>query len=106
VDKRAYAHFGLSAIPAAFIGAFLLVYLSQVQGALTFKILNHTISIVPVNAKIEILMILFAFLEFSKRINRISFNKKQLWLGGLLSGFFGAVCGRILLKKVTIQSIR
>ena len=38
-------------------------------------------------------MIIFALLDLSKRIKRMTINKNKLWIGGLLSGFFGGLSG-------------
>ena len=42
---------------------------------------------------VAMLMILFAFLEFSKQFEKLSFPKKYIPLGGALSGFFGGLSG-------------
>lgn len=93
VNKHAFIQFGLTAIPAAFLGAFLLIYLSESQKSFSFTLLNHTMTVIPVNAIIGILMIVFAILDLSKGIKGMTMNKKKLWIGGLLSGFFGGLSG-------------
>jgi len=93
VHKQAFIRFGLTAIPAAFIGAFLLIYLTESQKSLSFSLFDHTYTVVPVNAIIGIVMIVFALLDLSKGIKRVTFDKNKLWIGGLLSGFFGGLSG-------------
>ena len=93
VNKQVFLHFGLSAIPAAFIGAYLLIYLTKVQTTLSLSIFDISITIIPVNAIVGSLMILFALLDFSENIKQLSFQKNKLWIGGLLSGFFGGLSG-------------
>ena len=92
-QKQAFIRFGLTAIPAAFLGAFLLIYLTDSQKSFSFSLLNQTMTVVPVNAIIGILMIVFAILDLSKGIKDMTLNKNKLWIGGLLSGFFGGLSG-------------
>ena len=93
VHKQAFIRFGLTAIPAAFLGAFLLIYLTESQKSFSFSLFNSTFSIIPVNAIIGIVMIVFALLDLSKGMKRMTFDKNKLWIGGLLSGFFGGLSG-------------
>lgn len=93
VDKKAFVHFGLVAIPAAFAGAYLLIFLTDLQSGYTFNIAGKPVTFVPVNVVIGILMILFAIMDLSKGLKDISFAKSKLWIGGLLSGFFGGLSG-------------
>ena len=93
VNKQVFVRFGLTAIPSAFAGAYLLVYLSGVQKELIFNFRGIEFDIIPVNAVIGALMIFFAWLDLSKRMGQLSFSKDKLWLGGILSGFFGGLSG-------------
>jgi len=93
VNKQVFFRFGLSAIPAAFAGAFLLVYLSGIQQDFSFDFLGHTLNIIPVNMVIGIVLIIFAWMDLSKRLKHLSIPKNRLWIGGLLSGFFGGLSG-------------
>ena len=93
VNKQAFIRFGFTAIPAAFLGAFLLIYLTDSQKSFSFSLFNQTMTLVPVNAIIGILMIVFAILDLSKGIKDMTLNKNKLWIGGILSGFFGGLSG-------------
>jgi len=93
VSKEVFLRFGLSAIPAAFLGAFLLVYLTGFQKEMTLEVLGLHFSIIPVNAVIGTLMIIFAWMDLNKNLKNLSFPKNKLWIGGILSGFFGGLSG-------------
>lgn len=38
-------------------------------------------------------MIVFAWMDLNKNFNKLSIPKSKLWLGGILSGFFGGLSG-------------
>jgi hypothetical protein len=93
IDWEVYLRFGLSAIPAAFAGAFLLVYLTGIQKEIPLEIIGIQFTIIPVNAVIGAVMIIFAWMDLNKNFKKLSIPKSKLWLGGLLSGFFGGLSG-------------
>ncbi len=93
VSKPVFLRFGLSAIPAAFLGAYLLVYLTGFQKEIAVDILGLHLSLIPVNVVIGVLMIVFAWMDLSKNLKDLSFPKSKLWIGGVLSGFFGGLSG-------------
>ena len=76
-NRRVVLLFGLPAIAAAYLGARLLVDLS-----------DQTAKVI-----IGVLLICFTLLELSPRLSKISFPPKWLPLGGVLSGFFGGLSG-------------
>jgi uncharacterized membrane protein YfcA len=93
VNWQVYLRFGLSAIPAAFAGAFLLIYLTGLQREIPLEIFGLNFTIIPVNAVIGGLMIIFAWIDLYKNLKHLSIPKNKLWLGGILSGFFGGLSG-------------
>ncbi len=93
VNRQVYLRFGLSAIPAAFAGAFLLVYLTGIQREITLEFIGIHFTIIPVNAVIGAVMIIFALMDLNKNFNKLSIPINKLWLGGILSGFFGGLSG-------------
>ncbi len=93
VNWQVYLRFGLSAIPAAFAGAFLLIYLTGLQREIPLEILGLHFTIIPVNAVIGGVMIIFAWMDLNKNLKQLSIPKNKLWLGGILSGFFGGLSG-------------
>lgn len=85
--------FGLPAIGATFLGAWTLLYLSELRHLVTYQIAGHSFQITPVKLIVSILMVFFALLELIPRFEKISFEKKYLPLGGVMSGFFGGLSG-------------
>jgi len=45
----------------------------------------------PLKVVISLLMIVFALFEIVPRLARLSFDRRYLVLGGILSGFFGGL---------------
>ena len=93
VNWQVYLRFGLSAIPAAFAGAFLLIYLTGLQREIPLEIFGLNFTIIPVNAVIGGVMIIFEWMDLNKNLKQLSIPKNKLWLGGILSGFFGGLSG-------------
>ncbi len=89
--------FGLPAIAAAFLGAWLLGRLASASGGHSMAtyplILGRVASITWLGLVLGSLMIAFAALELSPRFARLTFPPTALPLGGLLSGFFGGLSG-------------
>lgn len=78
VDWRTVFRFGLPAIPAAVLGAFLLTYVDARTAAII----------------IGAVLILFAVLEFQPWFQRLTFPKRYLSVGGVLTGFMGGLSGQ------------
>ncbi len=78
VDWNTVLRFGIPAIPASILGAWLLTYMN------------------PRNASIIIgfILIAFAILEFQRWFQKLTFPKKYIPLGGLLTGFMGGISGQ------------
>jgi uncharacterized protein len=85
--------FGIPSVLAAFLGAFLLKSLSGIPALYTWgsDLAPHQINILKII--MGILLIIFALWEILPSLSKISFDKKHLLLGGLLSGFFGGLSG-------------
>jgi hypothetical protein len=92
-DKATVLRFGLPAILAALLGARLLLWLSHLQPLLTYHLGGHQFQVMPVKLVVACLMVFFALFDLLPRFAQISFDKKYLPLGGLLSGFFGGLSG-------------
>ena len=92
-DKSAVFKFGIPAILAAILGAHALFWLSGLKPLAAYQFSGHNFQITPVKIIIAILMIIFALFELIPRFENISFEKKYLPLGGVLSGFFGGLSG-------------
>lgn len=83
--------FGLAAIPAAFLGAFLLVNFDDFTLS-TYQFMGNTWTIQAMNLIFGIILTAFALIELIPSWN-LAFSKQSLWLGGSISGFFGGLSG-------------
>ena len=85
--------FGIPAIIGAFIGAYLLVYLSNDKALFEYNIGTKLCIISPVKIIVSILMFSFAILEILPFYKKLEFSENKLFLGGAISGFFGGISG-------------
>ena len=92
-DRGTVLRFGLPAILAALLGAWMLLRLSHLQPLLAYQLLGHQLQVMPVKLVVACLMVFFALFELAPRWAAISVGKQYLPLGGLLSGFFGGLSG-------------
>lgn len=92
-DKGTVLRFGLPAILAALLGAEMLLWLSRLHPLLVYQLLGRTLQVLPIKLVVACLMVCFALVELLPSFAAISFEKKFLPLGGLLSGFFGGLSG-------------
>ena len=76
---RIIIQFGIPAVVAAFVGAFLLT--------------RRTATITPIKILMGLLIAGFAVFDLSPRLGKLAPGEKWLPLGGLLSGFFGGLSG-------------
>lgn len=93
INKKIVISFGLPAIAGAFGGAFALLYLAQTEPLLTYFIGSKECTITPLKITVGILIIFFSILEVVPRFSKSGFGKDHLFIGGLLSGFFGGLSG-------------
>ncbi|MBN2001513.1 sulfite exporter TauE/SafE family protein [candidate division KSB1 bacterium] len=92
-DKTIVLKFGIPAIVAAFLGAWILIKFLNMPPIFNYQIGSKEFLIEPVKLIIGLLMIMFAMLEISPKLSHLSVDKKYLPFGGLLSGFFGGLSG-------------
>ncbi|WP_281322400.1 sulfite exporter TauE/SafE family protein [Flavobacterium aestivum] len=85
--------FGIPAILFAFLGAYLLSLLNDMQTILEYKIGNSTFEIMPIKLIIGIVLLFFSLFEITPSLSKLQFDQKYLPLGGMLSGFFGGLSG-------------
>jgi uncharacterized protein len=93
IDKRILLTFGIPAIIASYFGAVLLVNLTSLEPLVVYNIGGKTFEILPIKLVIGTLLNLFAIIEILPKFSSLSFDKKYLPLGGILSGFFGGLSG-------------
>lgn len=92
-DRRIIVRFGIPAIFSAFIGAWVLVQISDVAPIASYSIGSRTVQILLVKAIIGFLLVVFALFEIIPAFAKWQVSPKYLPLGGLLSGFFGGLSG-------------
>lgn len=96
-DAAIFKRFTIPAVISALVGAILLGILSE-QGTSagilhTYTLGNREYSITIIKVVLGLVMIAFAILELSPAFAKLSFDRKHLPLGGVLSGFFGGLSG-------------
>ncbi len=92
-NLRVVLRFGLPAILTAAVGARVLIWFSDLRPFTSYTLGTSEFHIEPVKIVVAVLMMAFAVLEVSPRLNKLSVDQKLLPLGGMLSGFFGGVSG-------------
>jgi uncharacterized membrane protein YfcA len=92
-NKAVLLNFGIPAVIAAIIGAYVLVNITDIKPLYTYTFLTGTFEITVVKLVIAILLITFAIIELTPVFNAFKFEKKHMALGGTLSGFFGGLSG-------------
>ena len=97
VGKHAYKEvllrFGIPAIIGAFIGAWLLLNISDLKPLFIYEAFGKIIEVYPVKFIISVLLIIFASLDLIPYFGKLQFGKDKLPIGGALSGFFGGLSG-------------
>jgi uncharacterized membrane protein YfcA len=92
-DKSAVFQFGLPAILTSFLGAWVLLWLSELRPLFSYQLFDRELHITPVKLIIAVLLVIFALFELIPRFGKLSFEKRYLPIGGILSGFFGGLSG-------------
>jgi uncharacterized protein len=92
-DKQVLLRFGIPAIAASFVGAWLLLRITVLPSIAEYHLWGKTFQITPVKLVIAALLITFSILEIVPSVQKIQFSRSKLAIGGLLSGFFGGLSG-------------
>lgn len=85
--------FGLPAIPAAVVGAYLLTMVSAHEPVASYSLGGSDHRITWIGLVMGALIALFALLDLLPFFDRLQFGKRMLSVGGCLSGFFGGISG-------------
>ena len=91
IDWSIAIPFGVASIPAAFLGAFMLSYFDD-KMLFSYSLGFGEFDVYSMNLVFGILLIVFSLMEMIPKLN-FDFNVKGLWVGGLISGFFGGLSG-------------
>lgn len=92
-NKEVLLRFGIPAIIGAFIGAWLLLNISDLKPLFIYEAFGKIIEVYPVKFIISVLLIIFASLDLIPYFGKLQFGKDKLPIGGVLSGFFGGLSG-------------
>jgi uncharacterized membrane protein YfcA len=85
--------YGITAAIASILGAGVLELLGHPLPLASYQISGHRCDVTVIKLVVAAVIAGFAVLELSPRFDRASFDRKWLWLGGILSGFFGGLSG-------------
>lgn len=92
-DRKVLLRFGVPAVLAAFVGAWLLLNISGLEPLFTYRLAGNIFEVTPVKFIIGIVLALFSILELLPFFGKLQFSQRKLPLGGALSGFFGGLSG-------------
>lgn len=90
---RTVLQFGVPAVFASFLGALLLSRLSAMPPLYELELFGTTREVLPIKAVAGALISFFVLLELLPEFSSLTFERRYLALGGLLSGFFGGLSG-------------
>ncbi len=85
--------FGIPAVLAAFLGAWLLVHIPDSKPLFSYEAFGQLFEVYPVKFLISLLLIIFALMDLVPLLKSLNFDSKLLPFGGFLSGFFGGLSG-------------
>lgn len=92
-NKQVLLRFGIPAVIAAFLGAWILLNISGLPPLFSYQMFDRTFVVFPVSFIIAILLMLFALMDLVPWFSKFQFGREKLPLGGALSGFFGGLSG-------------
>lgn len=87
------ARFGVPAILAAFLGAWVLTLVAAESGMLSYSLFGIDVEIAPVKALLAGLIFLFALADLLPGLRSLKVDPRYLPFGGAISGFFGGLSG-------------
>lgn len=93
-DWSTVLRFGLPAIPAAVLGAWLLAWLGDTPELFEWNAFGRTFGPTAAGLTVGLLMIAFAVLELQRWFQALKAPPRFIPLGGLISGFFGGLTGQ------------
>lgn len=92
-QRSVLLRFGLPAVLAAFLGAWLLMRIPSSEPLYVFGLNGRMQPVTMLNFIMAVLLVIFALFDLLPVLRRMQFDQNKLPLGGLLSGFFGGLSG-------------
>lgn len=93
IDRGVLLRFGVPAVLAALLGAWLLSRLGTLPALHDYTAFGRAFAITPIKLVIGLLLLLFALIELVPKLRDLEFDARWQPLGGALSGFFGGLAG-------------
>jgi len=94
IQYKLLLKFGIPALFASFVGAWLLRYVSKTSLIVYVYHIGQTqFAITWQGLIIGVIVLIFSVIELSKRLSEIKFNPNLVVPGALLTGFFGGLSG-------------
>lgn len=93
-DLAVVLRFGLPAVPAAILGAWLLAWLGETRQLFEWTALGRRFGPTGAGLAVGLLMILLAVLELQRWCQRLEAPARFIPLGGAITGFFGGLTGQ------------
>lgn len=93
IDGSMVLRFGTPAAIGAFAGAWLLYLLPGQTVLFSYELGAKGFSVTPIKLMVGSLMVCFALFEAIPFLKKIEFSRDKIYLGGLISGFFGGLSG-------------
>jgi uncharacterized membrane protein YfcA len=85
--------FGIPAIVAALLGAWVLQWLNDLAPLHRYSMLGTALEVTPVKLIVGLLLMAFALFELLPSLRDLKFGPAYMPIGGVLSGFFGGLAG-------------
>lgn len=85
--------FGIPAVIAAFLGAWIMLNMTGLGVLHQYSIGEQVFSITPIKLLIGLILIVFAVIELIPFFEKLNIQKQWLPVGGVLSGLFGGLSG-------------
>ncbi len=92
-DRAVLIRFGVPAVIASFVGAWVLLHIPDSQPLFDYTLFGKTFEVYTVKLIISVLLIIFATMDLIPYFDKMQFGREKLPLGGVLSGFFGGLSG-------------
>jgi len=93
INREVLLKFGLPAIIFSFLGAWVLFQISYLPSVYSYNLFSNEFTITPIKLTIAIILLVFSILEMIPSLRKIEFSRDKLFIGGILSGFFGGLSG-------------
>ncbi len=91
--KDVLLQFGITALFAAFAGAYVLTLIDSSQLVFNYELMGKQLRTTPVRCVIAFLMAAFALMDLFGVAEKWVLDPRWMPVGGILSGFFGGLSG-------------